>query len=137
ILQNFQLVARVLVEANLADPEDVGTIQKIRDKREHIFGQLQIFRLFRIQTEPAEMWQSELRGSTWLVFSKLGEIIVKALRGTPVVSSPKGRFANCRAACRYHCKIVIRRAADHVAVWFDIAHVLDQIGFGGGAPAAA
>ncbi len=52
------------------------------------------------------------------------EIIVKAGGRTAVEARPERRFANRLAAGERHAFVIVRRAADHVGVGFDVAHKL-------------
>jgi hypothetical protein len=68
------------------------------------------------------MFQAELRRALRLVLGELAEIIVKAVHGTAIKTRPERRFADGFAAGERHALVIIRRAADHVGVRFNVTH---------------
>ena len=69
-----------------------------------------------------EMRQPELRRALRLVVGELAKVIVKALHAAAIEARPKRRLAHRAAARGDHRLVVVRDAADHVAVRFDVAH---------------
>ena len=61
LLQDRDFVAAVFVQANLADAENVWAIEKFRDHRQHLVGQLHVFGFFGIDAKPGKMRQTEPR----------------------------------------------------------------------------
>src|SRR5262245_37715863 len=68
------------------------------------------------------MLQTEFRRTLWFEISELPEVIIEAPSGQPIVSRPQAGFTARHAAGRRHVLVVIRRAADHVPMRFDIPH---------------
>src|SRR6185312_1482665 len=77
---------------------------------------------FGIDTKPAKMFQAKFRGAFWFMFGELRKVIVKALDCAAVEACPECRFANRFASGQRHTFVIIRRAADHVSMWFDVSH---------------
>src|SRR6202453_3492215 len=68
------------------------------------------------------MRQPEFLRALRLILRELAEIIVKTIRAAPVEAGPECRFADGGASAGDHPDVIIRDAADHVCVGFDIAH---------------
>ena len=68
------------------------------------------------------MRQAEFGGALRLVLGQLAKIIVKAGGRTAVEARPERRFANRLATGDGHALVIVRDAADHVGVRFDVAH---------------
>ena len=98
LLENFQFIAAVPVQSDLADAQDVRTVQKLRDNFNDLRRQLQVLGLLGIEAEPGEVGQAEFGGAPRLVFGQLAKIIVKTLDRAAVKPRPKGRLANRLAA---------------------------------------
>jgi len=75
-LQNLHFIARILVLADFADSQHIGTVEKFRDERDDLPGQRHILRLLGIDAKPGEMGQAEPRGPLRLMLGQLAEIIV-------------------------------------------------------------
>ena len=69
------------------------------------------------------MRQAELRRALRLEVGELAEVIVEALRAAAIEARPERRLTNRGAARRGHRDVIVRDAADHVSVRFDVAHV--------------
>ena len=121
-LEHAQLVARILVQPDLADPEHAGPVEELRDDPDDILGELHILGFLGVDAEPAEVRQAVLGGTGRLVFGELAEVVAEAVHRRAVVAGPEGGFAYGGAAGGDHVEVVIRGAADHVAVGFDVAH---------------
>ena len=122
LLEHLHLIARVLVEADFADAEHRRGFQKFWDEREDVGGERHVFRLLRIDAEPRVMRQAVLGGALGLMLRQLAEVVVEAIGRLAVEARPESWLADRRAAREDHRLVVIRGAAHHVAVWFDIAH---------------
>ncbi len=133
LFEDLELVAGVFVETDFADAEDVGAVEELRNQGEDIVGEFEVFRFFRVDAEPAEVGEAEFGGAFRFVVGELGKVIEETVGGFPVVTGPESGFANGGATGGDHGEVIVGRAADHVAVWFDIAHDQD---FGAGAPEA-
>src|ERR1700722_16872833 len=68
------------------------------------------------------MSQAELGGAFRLVLGQLGKIIKKSRRAATVEARPERRLANRLAARQRHALVIVRDAADHVGVRFDVVH---------------
>src|SRR6266849_2579073 len=68
------------------------------------------------------MRQPKLGRALRLVLRKLAE---KTVNGAAIKTRPESRFAHCLAAGHGHGLIIIRHPADHVGMWFDVAHFGD------------
>src|SRR5665213_394969 len=68
------------------------------------------------------MFHAELGGALRLEIGELAEIIIKTGHATAVEGRPERRFADGRAAGERHAFIIVRRAADHMGVGFDVFH---------------
>src|SRR5215469_1889378 len=68
------------------------------------------------------MRQTELGGAFWLVLGELAKIVAKAVNRTAIKSRPERWFANRGTAGQCHVDVIIRDAADHVGMRFDVAH---------------
>ena len=122
VFEDLELVARVAVEPDFTDAEHVGLGQKFRDHRQHIGREREVFGFLRVDAEPGKMRQEKLRRARRLVVGQLAEVIAKSIRRAAVKSRPKRRLADRRTSGRDHRLIIVGRAADHVAVRFDVAH---------------
>lgn len=120
--ENFQLVAGIFVQSDLTDAEHGGRSEKLRDDAHHFAGETGVVRFFRIDAEPAKMFDSVFRGALGLVFGELAEIVVKSFGGRPVVAGPEGGFAERFAAGKSELFVVVGAPTDHVGVGFDVFH---------------
>ena len=103
-------------------PRTLGRSRNFGNQRDDFLGELHVLGFLGIDAEPAEMFQAELRGALRLVLGELAEIIVKAVGGTAVKARPKRRFADRLATGQRHALVIVRDAADHVGMGFDVAH---------------
>ena len=85
-------------------------------------GEAEVLGLLGVEAQPAEMGQAVLGRPGGLVLGQLSEVVAKPLDRTSVESRPEGRLAHGGAPGGDHVLIVVSRAADHVAVRFDVAH---------------
>ena len=122
VLEDLEFVARVADEPDFTDAEHVGLGQKLGDHRQHVGREREVFGFLRVDAEPGKMRQEKLRRARRLVVGQLAEVIAKSIRRAAVKSRPKRGLADRRAPGRDHRLIVVGRAADHVAVRFDVAH---------------
>ena len=122
LLKDGQLVPGVLVEADFADAEDGGFVEKVGDDRHDFAGKDGVIRLLRVDAQPTKMRDSIFGGPLGFVFGELAVVIVKALRRGPVVAGPKGGLANGSAAGHGHGLVVGGGATNHVRVGLNVVH---------------
>ena len=120
--QDFQFIAGIFVQANLADAQDIPSLQELGNDRNDFFRELYIFGFFGIDAQPRKMRKAELCRPLWLMLGQLTKIIMKSIDGTAIESRPKRGLAHRLAACGGDFDVVIRDAADHVGVRFDVSH---------------
>ena len=77
LFEHGDFVAAVFVQADLADPEDVRPSDELRNDRQDVVSQLQVFRFFWINAEPAEMRQPKIRRALRFAFGQEREVISK------------------------------------------------------------
>ena len=121
-LEHLEFIARILVQPDLADAEHRGPFEKLRDDPDNLLRKLRVLGLLRVDAQPAKMRQPKLRRALRLVVGELAEVVVEAVDGRAVEARPEGRLAHGGAPGGDHVLIVVSRAADHVAVRFDVAH---------------
>ena len=122
LLKDVEFIARIAVQADFADTEDVGFREELGDHRKHIGGEGEIFGFLGVDAEPGKMRQEKLRGARGLILRELAKIVTKAINRAAIVASPEGGFADGLTPGRDHRLIVVGRAADHMAVGLDVAH---------------
>jgi hypothetical protein len=122
LLEDPELVAAVFVEADLADAEDAGFVDELGDEGDDVVRQLQILRFLRIDAQPAVVLDAELGGALRLILGDLAEVVVEAVGAGTVKACPEGGFADGLTTGDGHALVVVRGAADHVAVGFDVVH---------------
>ena len=122
LLEHLHLIARVLVEADLADAEHRRGLQEFRDQREDVGGERHVFGFLGVDAQPGVMRQAVLGGALGLMLRQLAEVVVEAVGGLAVEAGPEGGLADRGAAGEGHGLIVVGGAAHHVAVRFDVTH---------------
>ena len=122
LLEDLELVARVAIEADLADAENVGLSQKFRDHREDIRREGEVFGFLGVDAQPGEMREEKFRGAGRLVLGDLAEIIAKTVNRAAIKAGPKRGFTDGDATGRDHGLIVVGGAAHHMTVGLDVAH---------------
>src|SRR4051794_28297365 len=93
-LQNGDFVARIFVETNFADAEDVGAFEERRYQMENVVGERDVFGFFGIDAKPRVMLQAEFGGAFRFVFGELAKIIIETIGAAAVEAGPKRRFAD-------------------------------------------
>ena len=68
------------------------------------------------------MCHAVLRRASGFVFGELQEVVVEAIGGSAVITGPEGGLRYGGTAAGRHGDIVVRGAADHVCVGFDVSH---------------
>jgi hypothetical protein len=121
-LENLQLRAGVFVQADFSDSKHIVFLDEIGNQRHHFAGEYRIVRLLGVDAEPAKVLDTESGGSLGFVFRELAEIVVKSIRRGAVVTRPERRFTEDFTASKSEFFVVIRRAADHVSVRFNVWH---------------
>ena len=120
--QHLHFIARIFVQPDFANPEHVGFVEEFGDQRDDVRGQFDVLGFLRVNAQPGEMRQSELRGAIRLMLGQLAEVIVEAVGGRTVKAGPERRLANSLATGGDHGPIIVGRPADHVSVGFDVSH---------------
>ena len=120
LLKHRGLVAGVLVQADLADPQHAGPIQELGDHRDHLAGQRHVLGFLGVDAEPAQVGDPELRGPADLELGQLPEIIAKPLDARAIKPRPKRRLGHHHAPGQRHPLVVVGGAADHVDVRVDV-----------------
>lgn len=120
--ENGDFVARIFVEADFADAEDVGTFEQRGNEMEDVLGERDVFGFFGVDAKPGVVLEAKFGGALGFVFGELAEVIVESVGAAAVETGPKGGFANGFATCRRHGLVIVGGAADHVAVGFDVTH---------------
>ncbi len=68
------------------------------------------------------MGKAEFGCALWLIVGQLAEVVAEAFDAAAVEAGPESGLAYCSASGGDHGFIVVRGAADHVGVWFDVTH---------------
>ena len=127
-LEDGGLVARVLVEADFADAEDVGLVEEFGDEGDHFARQGDVFGLLGVDAEPAVVADAEQGGAFRLDFGEVAEVVAEALGGAAVEPGPEGRLADRRAAAQGHAVVVVGGPRDHVDVGVEpFCHCLNSL----------
>ncbi len=121
-LEDEDFVAGILVETDFSDAEHVGFLEELGDDGEDFSGEGDVFGLFGVDAEPGEMREPELGGAFGFVVGELAEIVAETFDAASVEAGPEGGFANGGASGGDHGFVVVRGAADHVGVGFDVTH---------------
>ena len=117
-----RLVARVLVEPDLADAQHARPVEKLRDHRDHFARQRDVLRLLGVDAQPGEMLNAVPAGPLRLERRELLEVVAKPVDAAAVVAGPKRRLAHRHAAHLGERLVVVRRPRDHVDVGVDVVH---------------
>src|SRR5690606_16196015 len=125
-LEHSHFIARIPVQPNLTDAENVRSVEKLGNHLEHGACESEVLGLLRIEAEPAIMRQAEFRGACRFVRSQLPVVVTEAVNRPAVEPGPEGGFTDCHATRRDHGEVIVRRPAHHVAVRFDVAHRWNQ-----------
>ena len=120
--EDGDFVARIFVEADFADAEDVGTFKQRGNDFKDVIGEGDVFGFLRVDAKPGVVLEAEFGGAFGFVFGELTEIIVKAVGAAAVEAGPESGFANGFATGEGHGLVIVGGAADHVAVRFDVTH---------------
>ena len=121
-LENLELVPCVFVQPNFTDAQHIGALEKLGDDPEHVPRKSHVFGFLRIDAEPGEMRERELRGALGLIVGELAKVVVKAVNAAAVKAGPEGGLANGGAPRKTHGFIVVGGPADHVCVRLDVTH---------------
>ena len=119
-VEDLELVARVLVEADLADPEHALAREELRDELDDLAREDRVLRLLRIDAEPGVVADAVLRRPLRLEVGELAEVVVEALRTRAVVPRPERRLRDRHAPRQRHALVVVGRAAHHVDMGVDV-----------------
>ena len=120
--EDGDFVAAIFVEADFADAEDVGAVEKGGKQREDFVGEGEVFGFLGIEAKPRIMRQAEFGGALRFVVGELAKVVVEALGGAAVEAGPEGGFADGAATGGDHGGVVVGGAANHVGVGFNVAH---------------
>ena len=121
-LEDGEFAAGVLVQADFSDSKDGGFVEKFRDDRHDLTGKSRVFSFLWIDAEPAEMGDSVFGRALWFVVGELAVVVEESGGRRAVESGPEGGLANGGAAGHRQFFVVIRGAADHVGMRFDVFH---------------
>ena len=122
LLENHELVARILVQPDLSDAEHIRAVEKLGDQRHHLPSKAGVLRLFGVDAEPAIVRDSIAGSPLRLGIGQLAEVVEESSRRGTVEPGPEGRLRHRDAARLGHPRVVVRRPADHVDVRVDIGH---------------
>ena len=122
LLEDGRLVARVLVQADLADAEDVRPVEELGDQGDDLARQRDVLGLLGVDAQPAVVADAELGGPLRLDLGEVAEVIAEALGGAAIEAGPEGRLADGDAAALGHAVVVVGDAGDHVDVRVDVVH---------------
>ena len=111
LLKDGRLVARVLVQADFADAEDVRLVEELGDQRDDLARQRDVLGLLGVDAQPGVVLDAELRGALRLDLGEMAEVIAEALGAAAVEAGPEGRLADGDAAAVGHAMVVVGDAA--------------------------
>ena len=86
-------LARVLVEADLADAEHVGLLQILGNQGDDFARQLDVLRFLGVDAQPGIMADAEQGGPFRLDLGEMAEVIAEPLGGAAIEPRPEGRLA--------------------------------------------
>ena len=79
LLEDVEFIARIAVQADFADAEDVGFREELGDHRKHIGGEGEVFGFLGVDAEPGKMREQKFRGARGLILRKLAKIVTEAV----------------------------------------------------------
>jgi hypothetical protein len=120
--EDGRLVLRVLVQADLADPQDAGVIEELGDHLDDLARQPDVLGLLRVDAEPGMMRDLVEPRAVPLELDELAEVVAEPLGPRTVEPRPERRLAHQDAAGQGHPLVVVRGPRDHVDVRVDVIH---------------
>ncbi len=117
-----RFVLRILVQSDLADSQDVGAVQKLRDHRQHFARERNVLSFLRVDAQPSEVLNPELSGTLGLRLGQLPKVIAKTIDAAPVKTGPESRFTKGNAPHLGQRFIVVRSPRNHVNVGVNVVH---------------
>ena len=115
------LVARVLVQPDLADAEHARVVEQRGDELDHLARQLDVLGFLGVDAEPAVVVDAVLRGALRLEVGELLEVGREGL-GRPVVARPERRLRDQPAAGERQVLVIVRRARAHMGMDLEVLH---------------
>jgi len=85
--QHSHFIARIFVQTDFSDSEDICAAKKFRDDSNDVFGELTSSDSFGLMQSQEKCGQTKFRGTFGFMFGKLAEIIVEAISRTAIESS--------------------------------------------------
>ena len=122
IEKHRRFVPRVLVQTNLADPENPRLVEKLGDQRDHRAGELDILGLLGVDAKPGLMVDPVQGGPLPFKADQLAKVVAKPFRPRPVKTRPERRLADQDTTGQRHPLVVVGGPADHVDVGIDVTH---------------
>ncbi len=128
-MEDGRLVARVLVQPDLADPKHAGPVEELGDHGDHLARQSDVLGLLGIDAQPRVVRDAVGGGAAGLVVGQLAEVVAESLHARPIEARPERRLADHHAAGQGHALVVVGGAGHHVDVGVDVLHrVLISLG---------
>ena len=103
-------------------PSTLGRSRNFGNDGDDFLRELHVLGFLGVDAKPAEMRQAELRGALRLVLGELAEIIVESRAPNCGRSPPRTPVRKPPAQPAVAMRVIVRDAADHVGVGFDVAH---------------
>ena len=79
LLEDVEFIARIAVQTDFADAEDVRLREELGDHREHIGSESEVFGFLGVDAEPGKMRQEKFRGARRLILRELAKIVTEAV----------------------------------------------------------
>ena len=133
-LEDRQFVSAVLVQADLADAQDIGLVEKLGDDGDDLACEGGIFGFLGVDADPAEVLDAVFGGPAWLLLGEVPEVIVEPAGRTAIKPRPERRLGDGHTARLRHPLIVVCGAGDHVDVRVDVFHGAASPGYAPWAP---
>ena len=122
LFKNGRLVERVLVEADLADPEHVRLVEKLGDEGNHFAGERNVFGFLGVDAEPGEVLNARPTGALGFEIGQLPEVVAKRFGAAAIEPGPEGRFTEGDAPHAGHPFVVVGGPRNHVDMRIDEVH---------------
>ena len=115
-------VLRALVQADFADAQHVGLVEKLGQQGDHLAGEGDVFGLLGVDADPGVVANAVVGRAFRLPLGELPEVVVEAVRAAAVVAHPEGRLADRHAAHLGHRRQIVGRAGGDMDVRVDKVH---------------
>ena len=120
--QRGHFVLGALVQADLADAQHAGAVEKLGQQGDHFAGEGDVFGLLGVDAHPSIVADAVVGGALRLPLGELAEVVVEAADAGAVVAHPEGRLAHGHAAGLGHGLEVVGGAGGDVNVGVDEVH---------------